>query len=119
LAQKNDLEAAIRVASQIPPGRVFSETAQTLVSAWSHQLDLASGQALLDKASALADQLYLTRAIDLASQISPDQPLYKQAQELIADWTVRRTEYWRAQTGETTQGTDHSNTELSAPTQIR
>lgn len=106
LARQNKLEDAVRVASQIPPGRVFSETAQALVDEWSNQLYLASDQAVLDQATALAEQLYLTRAIELASQISPERPLYPAALAAIADWQQRRAEFWRARAAEAGEPSD-------------
>lgn len=106
LAKQNKLEDAVRVASQIPPGRVFSEAAQALVDEWSNQLYLASDQSVLDQATAMADQLYLTRAIELASQIAPQSPLYQAALAAIADWQQRRAEFWRARAAETDEPSD-------------
>lgn len=106
LARQNKLEDAVRVASQIPPGRVLSATAQALVDEWSNQLYLASDQAVLDQATALADQLYLTRAIELAAQISPERPLYPAARAAIADWEQRRAEFWRLHAAEAGEPSD-------------
>ena len=76
------------------PERVLYARAQTLISDWTRQIQIAEDQPLLDDAKDLAFEGSLTAAINLASQISPGRALYTEAQRAIAIWRAERDYIW-------------------------
>lgn len=94
LAAQNQLQNAIAAAQRVQPERVLYARAQTLISDWTRQIQIAEDQPLLDDAKDLAFEGSLTAAINLASQISPGRALYTEAQRAIAIWRAERDYIW-------------------------
>ncbi|MBD2081456.1 hypothetical protein [Leptolyngbya sp. FACHB-17] len=95
IAQTGQLGQAITVAGGIRPGRALYNEAQGLIGEWVYQIQLAEDRSLLAQATSLANQGYLTRAIDAASGITPGRPLYGEARSAIGQWAAERAEIWR------------------------
>lgn len=95
IAQSGRLGQAITVARSIRPGRALHNEAQGLIGEWVYQIQLAEDRSLLAQATSLANQGYLTRAIDAASGITPGRPLFGEARSAIAQWSAERAEIWR------------------------
>lgn len=89
-ASQQKLPEAIQVASRIRPGRVLYKEAQTAISNWVAEIQIAEDQPLLNRAYDLAAQGNLTTAINLANRINPGRALYGQAQSAIATWTAQQ-----------------------------
>jgi len=87
---------AIQIASRVQPGRALYGDARSLIGEWVYQIQIAQDRPILNQASSLANGGYLTRAIDLASQISSRRALYGEAQGAISRWSVERAAIWRA-----------------------
>ncbi len=96
LADQGQLADAIKEAEKIAANRALYEDARTNIQMWQGQIDLARDRTLLDNATALASQNQLTNAINLASQIRPEQALYREAQQLISQWQASRAEIWES-----------------------
>jgi hypothetical protein len=86
---------AIQVASGIRPGRALYWEAQSLIGQWVYQIQIIEDRPILAEANGLANQGYLTRAINVASSIAPGRALYGEAQGLISQWAAERAEIWR------------------------
>ena len=95
-ANSGRLGQAIQVASRVRLGRALYGDARYLIGEWSYQIQIAEDRPILNQATSLANGGYLTRAIDLASQIAPRRALYREAQDAISRWSVERTAIWRA-----------------------
>ncbi len=95
IAQTGQLGQAINVAGGIRPGRALYTEAQGLIGDWVYQIQMAEDRSILNQASGLASQGYLTRAIDVASGIAPGRPLYGEARGAIGQWAAERAEIWR------------------------
>ena len=96
VASSGKLGQAIQVASRVRSGRALYGDAQSLIGEWVYQIQIAEDRPILNQAGGLANGGYLTRAIDLASQISPGRALYGEAQGAISRWSVERAAIWRA-----------------------
>ncbi|MER3432367.1 MAG: hypothetical protein C4288_02795 [Leptolyngbya sp. ERB_1_1] len=95
IAQTGQLGQAINIASTIRPGRALYPEAQGLIGEWVYQIQLAEDRSTLGYATGLANQGYLTEAINVASGIAPGRPLYGEARGAIAQWAAERAEIWR------------------------
>jgi soluble cytochrome b562 len=95
LARSGQLGQAIEVAQDIRPGRALYSSAQNDIWGWSAELRAIADRALLAQAKRLADQGYLTKAIDAASQISGSS-VTGEAQSAISQWSQEREGIWRA-----------------------
>lgn len=100
IANAGRLGEAIQVASRVRAGRALYGEAQNLIGGWIYQIQIVEDRATLARASGLANGGYLTRAIDLASAITPGRALYGEAQGLISQWAVERAEIWRQRAAE-------------------
>lgn len=92
LAKANTIEglqAAIRLASQIQPGRSLRPDAQGWIYVWNFEIERIEDQPILDHANALAAEGDLSQAIVEAGRILPDRALYDDAQAAIANWQAR------------------------------
>lgn len=90
LAQKGTiaaLEAAIAQARNIQLGRALRIDAQTVIAAWTNQIEVIQDQPTLNEANRLAGEGNLPEAITVAQQIDDTRALYDQAQAMINDWT--------------------------------
>lgn len=101
IATKGNLSEAIRVASKIQPKRTLYPEAQAAIGDWVMQIQIAEDQAIIDRAQGLAAGGQLSAAIDLASQITPDRPLYPQIQGDVNSWIRERDAIIRARQAET------------------
>ncbi len=90
LAKQQRRDEAIQVASRIRPGRALYHEAQTAISSWLYDIQIAEDQPLLDRAYTLAAAGKTAAAINLASQIRPGRALYGEAQGAIATWTAQQ-----------------------------
>jgi hypothetical protein len=95
VAASGRLEQAIQVASRVRPGRALYGDAQYLIGGWIYEIQIVEDRPILNQAASLASQGYLTRAIDVASQIAPGRALYGEAQGSIGRWAAERAEIWR------------------------
>jgi hypothetical protein len=95
IASSGRLGTAIDTASKIAPGRALYPEAQNLIGGWIYEIQLAEDRSIIGRASAVASQGSLSRAIDIAYQISPGRPLYREAQGLIAQWSAELAEIRR------------------------
>ncbi len=84
-----NLQAAIRAASQVGLGRALRLEAQTLVAHWQDRLQTIEDQPLLEQAKALAQQGQLSEAIQIAEKVGSDRALYYEAQAAIRDWVAQ------------------------------
>lgn len=84
------LEVAIAEAQSIPPSSALYDEAQDLVADWRWQVQQIDNRPVLAQAQELADTGQLSQAIAVASRIPPDQALYDEAQNAIADWETRQ-----------------------------
>ncbi len=96
VATSGKLGQAIQVAARVQSGRALYREAQSLVGEWVYQIQIAEDRPILNQAASLASGGYLTRAIDLAAQISPRRGLYREAQGAISRWSVERATILRA-----------------------
>ena len=94
LASEGDLQEAIAVAQRIGDDRALHEQAQAMIQDWTHTIQLKEDSPILEEAKSLAYGGYLTRAINLASQIAPGRALYREAQTAIALWKAERAYIW-------------------------
>lgn len=106
IADRGRYSQAIVIASRIQSGRDLYDEARSEIRRWRYQILLAQDRSILRQARALASVDSLTMAIDLASQISPDRPLYSQAQAEISRWVGRRQEIWDIWASESSQSYD-------------
>ncbi|NJO40888.1 MAG: chromosome segregation ATPase [Cyanobacteria bacterium CRU_2_1] len=87
LASQGDISRAIATASQIRPGRVLYDEAQTDIQAWSRQ---SEGQDQLQQAyetAQIGTSAMLLMAIDVANQIPEDSPSRAEADHMINRWS--------------------------------
>ena len=89
-AQRRDLVTAIATARQISPGSAVYAQAQKVLAGWVTQLQIAEDSPILDAATALAAQGRFDAAIATAEKISPERPLYGQAQALKNAWIAQK-----------------------------
>ncbi|MBW4694757.1 MAG: hypothetical protein KME27_23655 [Lyngbya sp. HA4199-MV5] len=80
------LKAAIAQARQIAPKRALRLEAQSAIAKWTRQMQTIEDQPLLNQAKALAKQKKLKDAIQIATKISANRALYKEAQTAIGTW---------------------------------
>ncbi len=80
------LQAAIAQAKVVQAGRPLRQEAQTLVAAWTGNIQTIQDQPTLDRAWALASQGDLDGAMQAAAGIAPNRSLYGQAQGAIGRW---------------------------------
>jgi hypothetical protein len=109
VAASGKLGQAIQVASKIRSGRALYGEAQYLIGEWVYQIQIAEDRPILNQAASLASQGYLTRAIDVASQIAPGRGLYGEAQGSIRRWAAERAEIWRQRDQEAASSSSESN----------
>lgn len=95
IASTGQLGQAINVAGTIRPGRALYAEAQGLIGEWVYQIQLAEDRSIMAQAYGLANQGYLTRAIEVASSIAPGRPLYGEARGAIGQWVAERADIWR------------------------
>jgi len=95
LADEGQFDAAIAEAEKVGSGRALYDEAQAIVQDVRNQIFLAQERSRLEEARSLAGQVRLTRAISVASQISPNSgAIYQEAQAAIAEWDRQRAEIW-------------------------
>jgi hypothetical protein len=94
LARSGQLGQAIQVAQGIRSGRALYASAQDDIWGWSAELRAIADRSLLAQAKRLADQGYLSRAIDAASEISGSS-VAPEAQSAISQWSQEREKIWR------------------------
>lgn len=109
IAQSGRLTDAIREADKITADRALYREAQSAIQGWQREILIARDRSLLDEAASLAAGTNLTAAINLASQIPPDRPLYDEAQAAIARWDVERAEIWQMWDEEDAQAAPSDN----------
>jgi hypothetical protein len=95
IAATGKLGQAVQVASRIRSSRALYGEAQYLIGEWIYQIQIIEDRPILNQAASWASQGYLTRAIDVASQIVPGRGLYGEAQGSIRRWAAERAEIWR------------------------
>ncbi|OCR01187.1 hypothetical protein BCD67_17655 [Oscillatoriales cyanobacterium USR001] len=89
LAKLGKIPEAIAKASQIKSGRVLYVEAQSSISQWVAEQQIAQDRPLLNQASELAAQGSLGAAITMAAQIGSGRALYSEAQDAIARWSAQ------------------------------
>ena len=104
-AQRRDLMAAISTARQIRPERALYSEAQQVIQGWVAQIQTAEDRPILEAATALAAQGRFDAAIMTVSQITPERPLYGQAQAMKSTWESQKA----AMNGEAQSATPESN----------
>lgn len=90
LGQIPTLQGAIAIAKGIAPDRPRRVYAQTLAAKWQQDLQQIADRPYLNQAERLAASgkpADLKQAIAYARQISPQRPLYRDAQIAITTWT--------------------------------
>ncbi len=116
IAASGKLGQAIQIASRVQSGRALYGDARSLIGEWVYQIQIVEDRPILNRASGLANGGYLTRAIDLASQISPRRALYGEAQGAISRWSVERAQIWRARDQEAaSQSSDSGSVSTQQP----
>jgi hypothetical protein len=93
LAADNRLQDAIRAAARIQSDRALHADAQAYIGDWQAEIRgrlIAADRRVLDNAYDLAAREWYSAAIDMASQLSADRPLYNEAQGAIAQWRIER-----------------------------
>ncbi|MGV0024512.1 hypothetical protein [Phormidesmis priestleyi] len=113
VAATGRLGQAIQMASKIRSGRALYGEAQYLIGGWIYQIQIAEDRPILNRAASLASQGYLTRAIDVASQIAPGRALYGEAQGSISRWAAERAEIWRQRDQEAARRNAESESQSS------
>lgn len=106
-AKSGQLSQAIQTASRIAPGRALYNDAQRDIDNWADQIQAIADRATLDRATGLAAEGSLSRAIDLASQIN-SRSMRAEARQAIAQWKVERDQILRSRAAD-------SNPEPPAP----
>jgi hypothetical protein len=112
IASRGNLGEAIRVAAKIRVGRSLYPEAQTAIGDWVAQIQVAEDQAIVDRAQGLAAAGNLSAAIDVASQIAPDRPLYRQVQGDLSSWVRERDAIWRERQRDTPATTGRDSTDV-------
>ncbi|MEB3358755.1 MAG: hypothetical protein VKK04_18660 [Synechococcales bacterium] len=98
LANSGDWDGAIAEAEKIGSDRALYGEAQAIIRDVQNQIFIAQERSRLEEARSLASQVRLTRAIRVASQISPNSgAVYEEAQAAIAEWERQRAEIWEQQ----------------------
>ena len=123
LASEGNLKEAIVVAQRIGNDRALYDQAQSIIQDWTHTIQLKEDSPILEEAKSLAYDGYLTRAINLASQIARGRALYREAQTAIALWKAEREYIWairEAETEDTNRASSSSSSDSQvSPNQIR
>jgi hypothetical protein len=96
VAQAGQLGKAIQIASAIRSDRALYGEAQGYIGGWAGELRAIEDRALLAKAESYANQGSLTRAIEVASQVSGGR-VGGEAQASINEWSQQREEIRRTQ----------------------
>jgi len=99
LAEENKLREAIREARKIQQGRALYAEANAAANGWQAEIDrvlIAEDRRILDQANGLAARGSLTRAIETASGIGRDRPLYSEARASIQQWQAERDAVWES-----------------------
>ncbi len=95
LAADDKFQEAIARAQTIAAGRALHPQAQSLVGEWQGSLRAVADRDRLNEATALANRLRLSRAIEVAREILPASgAVYSEAQTAIAQWQQERNELW-------------------------
>ena len=115
VATSGRLGQAIQVAARVQSGRALYGEAQSLMGEWVYQIQLVEDRPILNQAAGLASGGYLTRAIDVASQISPRRALYREAQGAISRWAGERATILRAREREAASRRDAAPEPSSEP----
>jgi hypothetical protein len=102
VAQSGNLNQAIQIARRVQPGRALYGEAQDDIWGWSDQLQAIADRNLLSKANEFAAQGALTRAIDVASQITSGS-VAGEAQRSIEGWKSERDEILRSRMPESSE----------------
>jgi hypothetical protein len=93
LGQSGRLPDAIQTAGRIGRDRALFAEAQRQIEDWQGNLRnqaIAADRPILDEAYSLAGRQWYSAAIDTASRIGPDRPLYSEAQAAISQWRRER-----------------------------
>lgn len=96
---RSSLQAAISEAQAVGSNSALYDEAQDLIADWRWQIQKIDNQPILTEARQLADTGQLGQAITVASRIPPNQAIYDEAQDAIADWEsqqVGRQSYQQA-----------------------
>jgi len=88
LANKGNLSQAVAIASQIAPGRVLYQDAQSQVRYWNLELQEIADRHTLDRAMSIYRQGKISAAIELAATIGRRSPISSDARSYIADWRM-------------------------------
>ncbi|MGI0491162.1 hypothetical protein ACN4EG_05075 [Alkalinema pantanalense CENA528] len=113
-SQSGQLGQAIKTASRIVPKRALYPEAQKEIANWADQLQAIADRATLDRATGLAAEGYLSRAIELASQVS-SRSVSPEAQGAIQQWSRERAEIRRRQEARPAESAESSDPTDSAP----
>lgn len=89
LASQKKLKEAIQQVNKIAPGRALYTEAQASARKWTHLIQVAEDQPILNRAKTLADSGNLSGAIGEAAKISYGRALYDEAQSAIARWNAQ------------------------------
>jgi hypothetical protein len=81
-------QAAIAEMGRIDPDRALYNEAQNQINAWQQEIQRLEDSPYLDVAQQYADAGQYPQAIAEAQRITPDSPLYSQAQGSISEWRV-------------------------------
>jgi soluble cytochrome b562 len=116
LANQGKLRDAIQAAAKIRSGRALYAQARTAIASWKAEIratQIAQDRKILDKAASLAALDRLTLAIETASQIGSDRPLYGEARAAIAQWQGERNAIWETWADQEPQGDEYSQDDTS------
>ncbi len=97
LADQNRLRDAIQEARKIEPDRALYDSAQVAIASWRNtieQAEIALDRKIMDEANSLAARGRLSLAIEAASRIGSERPLYSEARSAIASWSDQRDQIW-------------------------
>jgi hypothetical protein len=90
LAQKGDLNGAIRIAETIGSDRALYREAKDEIYNWNARIQAVEDRPILNDAEALANEGRLSEAIARASDIGSSRAMYGEAQSRISDWAAQR-----------------------------
>ncbi|OLP17190.1 hypothetical protein BST81_17735 [Leptolyngbya sp. 'hensonii'] len=91
LAQQQKYPEAIALANRVGPERPLYRLAQSAANQWAGQIRLLADQATLTEANTLASARNFLAAIEVASQLPPESPLYNEAQTAISIWSTEQS----------------------------
>ncbi len=87
-----NLKAAVNLAGKITQDRPMGEEVTLAVAGWTEKIQTIEDQPILEAAQALAQQGYLSKAIEVANRIAPGRALYTASQTDIRYWYLELQE---------------------------